>query len=168
MTCALCCTYVAVDTDSPNTVKNAAQILWFLYHENVSIYVEDDDWIVQLESRCRHLQDDNRCGIYEQRPHMCREYDERDCEVNARVVGETFTTPSEYLEALRKRHPRVYSLLAKRYMPDAAIIDGRKPRGAMKPFIQRFETLRSAVHGPPAAERKGKTAGAGRRRTSAK
>jgi len=29
---------------------------------------------------CKHLQDDHRCGIYETRPDICREYSTANCE----------------------------------------------------------------------------------------
>jgi Fe-S-cluster containining protein len=31
-------------------------------------------------SRCKHLQADNRCGIYERRPRICRKYSTENCD----------------------------------------------------------------------------------------
>ena len=32
LTCALCCTYIAVQIDAPDTAKEASEVLWYLYH----------------------------------------------------------------------------------------------------------------------------------------
>jgi hypothetical protein len=63
--CGLCCTYLAFEINGPTTVKHASEILWQLYHDRVSVYRDtDDEWFVQVETRCQHLQPDNKCGIY--------------------------------------------------------------------------------------------------------
>ena len=118
LTCALCCSYIAVEIDAPSSVKSATEILWHLYHHQVSVYRDsDDEWVVQFETRCRHLLEDNKCGIYETRPHICREYSEESCEVNAEDEGRTFYTPQAFLEYLKGRSKRVYSAVAKTFMP---------------------------------------------------
>ena len=70
--CALCCTYVAVEIDPPDDVENASEIVWYLYHEHVSVHYGDDEWMLQFDTRCRNLDDDRRCRIYAQRPISCR------------------------------------------------------------------------------------------------
>ena len=115
--CALCCNYVAVEVDAPNTLKGATDILWYLYHRNISAYVDGDEWVIQFETRCQHLQDDNRCGIYATRPPVCREFDARSCEVNADEVGLALCTPVEFLAYLERHHKRIHTLVRKRYWP---------------------------------------------------
>ena len=84
LTCGLCCTYLAVEISAPDSVRAATEILWHLYHEGVSIYRDsDDEWMVQFETRCKHLAADNKCAISEQRPQICRDYAADTCEVNA-------------------------------------------------------------------------------------
>jgi Fe-S-cluster containining protein len=141
--CGLCCTYVALEIDEPETVKEASQVLWYLYHDAVSVYVEDDDWLIQLESRCQHLGDDNRCGIYERRPDICRAYDEKHCEVNAAEVGVTFHTPRQFLEHLSKTRPRIHKLLLRDYGPPEHTLDGRRAgTRRLPPFPTRYARLR--------------------------
>ena len=71
--CGHCCTYVGIEIDRPTKVEYATDILWYLYHENVYIYVDgSNDWSVHFEARCRNLADDLLCRIYEQRPYVCR------------------------------------------------------------------------------------------------
>ena len=44
------------------------------------IFREDDTWYLLVHTVCRHLQDNNMCGIYETRPQVCRDYSTKDCE----------------------------------------------------------------------------------------
>lgn len=115
--CGKCCTYVAIEIDGPKSVKAATEILWYLYHEKVSVYRDGDgSWNVQFESRCRHLQSDLLCAIYESRPHICRDFDEQTCEVNT-TGGRTFEDAQTFLDYLRAEHPRVYRGVEKKYLP---------------------------------------------------
>ena len=47
---------------------------------NVSVFVDEGDWFVQFNSRCKYLDKDNRCRIYERRPRICRKYSIKNCE----------------------------------------------------------------------------------------
>ena len=152
LTCGLCCTYIAVAIDGPISAKAATEILWHLYHEGVSIYRDgDNEWMVQFESRCRHLQDDNKCGIYEQRPHICREYSEVSCEVNSEGTGTTFYAPSEFLAFLSTKHKRIYRLISETHVPAAELLGRRAPsRRKHEPFEKQFNRLRAL--GEPTAK----------------
>ncbi len=146
LTCALCCSYIAVEIDAPSTVKSATEILWHLYHHQVSVYRDtDDEWVVQFETRCRHLQPDNKCGIYETRPHICREYSEESCEVNAEDEGRTFYTPEAFLAYLQERSARIYAAVAKRYMPSSEHLGPitRPPARPKQSFESRVRALRA-------------------------
>ena len=33
-----------------------------------------------VHTQCQHLEENNRCGIYETRPDICREYSTKNCE----------------------------------------------------------------------------------------
>jgi len=115
--CARCCTYVAVGINTPTTPRSATDVLWYLYHDAVSIHVDaDGEWSVVFETTCRHLEG-RLCGIYEQRPHICRSFDERSCEVNAPGGSRSFHTPEEFLAYLKAERPRLYGRLEKRYFP---------------------------------------------------
>jgi len=132
--CGLCCSYVAIEIDSPTTVKRATQLLWYVYHEGVSLYANGDDWMVQFDSTCIHLQPDYRCGIYATRPHICREFSEKDCEVNSGDDGLTFYTAQEFLAHLKRFRPRVHAAVLKNFAPPDA-----PPRTRLAPFEQRFQ-----------------------------
>lgn len=136
--CGLCCSYVAIEVDTPKTVKQATQLLWYVYHEGVSLYVNDDDWMVQFDTTCIHLQPDYRCGVYETRPHICREFSEQDCEINTGDDGRTFYTATEFLEHLAQTRPRVHAVVKKSFAPPA-----EGPRTRLTPFEHRFQAAMS-------------------------
>lgn len=154
LSCGLCCGYVAVEIDGPETLRGATDILWYLYHPGVSVYVDEDEWMVQFETRCQHQLPDNRCGIYETRPQICREYDETTCEVNAEEVGRTLYSVREFFEYLETNHKRINTLVRKRFMPPEDSLDGRVLNsGKLLPFGPRYEALRLRRTGgrPPKA-----------------
>jgi Fe-S-cluster containining protein len=143
LTCALCCSYIAVAIDAPNTVKAATEILWHLYHDHVSVYRDgDDEWMVQFETRCRHLADDNKCAIYETRPPICREYAADTCEVNAEDEGTSFYAPDAFLAYLAQRSRRVYAAVQKKYMPAPEHLTRRPSSATPTGFEARFVALR--------------------------
>ena len=75
----------------PRKPRYATDILWYLYHENVNVYLDGDgDWWVMFEARCRTSRDDLLCRIYEDRPHICRAFDNLTCDVNS-TEGDAIT-----------------------------------------------------------------------------
>ena len=50
----------------------------------------EEGWFLLTNSPCTHLLPDGRCGIYEKRPLICREYDNQDCEFNTQAGEEDF------------------------------------------------------------------------------
>jgi Fe-S-cluster containining protein len=143
LSCGLCCSYIAVEIDGPDNLRAATDILWYLYHGGVCIYVDDDGWMVQIDTVCRYLQDDKKCAVYENRPQICRAYDEKTCEVNADLLGETFYTAAEYLTYLQKNHKRMYGLIAKRYMPNGELLNAPPNKKRPGPFAPRFAAVRA-------------------------
>ena len=101
---AKCCKYFALPIDTPENRKDFDFIRWYLLHEAATVFTEDDTWYLLVHTTCKHLQPDNRCGIYETRPEICREYSTRDCEYEDDwVYDRYFETPEqveEYAEAV--------------------------------------------------------------------
>jgi len=126
--CARCCTYVAVGINPPTRPRYATDILWYLYHDQVTVFRdEDNEWAVVFETRCRHLGADLLCGIYPRRPHICRAFDNTGCEVNLPQGGRSFQGPEEFLAYLQAERPRLYARLAG-FVPPA----GDQPRTARR------------------------------------
>ncbi|HMO87086.1 MAG TPA: YkgJ family cysteine cluster protein, partial [Lacipirellulaceae bacterium] len=71
---AKCCRYFALPIDEPETFEELEYLRWFLLHDRASVFKEEDSWYLLVHTTCKHLQADHRCGIYETRPQICREY----------------------------------------------------------------------------------------------
>lgn len=84
---ALCCRYFALPLENPTTAADFDHIRWYLCHENVIVFVEDKEWYLGVLNRCKHLLDDNRCGIYHDRPRICRGYSTKNCEFHSTDYG---------------------------------------------------------------------------------
>ncbi len=101
---AKCCRYFALPIDTPEDRKEFDYIRWYLLHDRASIFVEDGSWYLLVHTVCKHLQDDNRCGIYLTRPNICRDYSTKQCEYDDEWTYEQyFETPEqvhEYAEAV--------------------------------------------------------------------
>lgn len=104
---AKCCHYLAAPIDAPSTQQDFDYIRWYLLHNEATVFVEDGSWYLLIYSSCRFLRSDNRCGIYETRPQICRDYSTDICEYEDDWVYEKyFETPEqveEYVEAVLPR-----------------------------------------------------------------
>jgi Fe-S-cluster containining protein len=107
---AKCCRYFAVTIETPEDRNDFEYIRWFLLHDSAAVFKEDDNWYLLVHTQCKHLQPDNRCGIYETRPHVCREYATKDCEFEDDWTYEFYLeTPeqvAEYMEAVLQEKGR--------------------------------------------------------------
>lgn len=101
---AKCCRYFALPMDEPETFREFEFVRWFLLHERASVFVEDDTWYLLVHTTCKHLQDDHRCGIYDTRPQICREYSTDNCEYEDSWTYEQYFETAEqvyeYAEAM--------------------------------------------------------------------
>jgi len=77
---ALCCRYFSLEIDKPTTAGEFDNVRWYLLHENVVVYIQKKKWYLSILTKCKHLQPDNRCGIYETRPRICRKYSTDNCD----------------------------------------------------------------------------------------
>ena len=71
---ARCCKYFALEIDRPVTPRDHDHIRWYLLHEQVVVWVQEGSWFLEIRTPCRHLLPDNRCGIYDTRPQICRDH----------------------------------------------------------------------------------------------
>jgi len=84
---AACCRYIALPLDKPTTVRDFDDIRWYLMHQGISVFVEEGDWYVQFQTRCKNLGMDNRCEIYDSRPQICRTYEPGECDYAGGTYG---------------------------------------------------------------------------------
>lgn len=107
---AKCCRYFALPIDTPETWADYDNIRWYLTHGSVSVFVEGETWHLMVHADCKYLRDDYRCGIYEDRPAICREYTTDNCEYeNDTCYEKIFESPEqiwEYAEAVLPMKPR--------------------------------------------------------------
>ena len=75
-----CCRYVAVEIDEPETKTDFDDILWYVAHRKVSVFIEDGGWYINFDTKCRYLTRDNRCAIYDHKPNICTEHSDDECE----------------------------------------------------------------------------------------
>jgi len=101
---AKCCRYFALPIDEPEDWKDFDYVRWYLMHERATTFIEEDQWYLLVHNKCKNLQDDNMCGIYETRPQICRDYTTDNCEYEDDWVydhyWETHEQIEEYAEAL--------------------------------------------------------------------
>ena len=78
----LCCRYFALPIETPEDEEDYDDIRWYLCHEDITVFVEDGDWYINIKNKCRYLSEvDYRCEIYKDRPRICREYTTKDCDL---------------------------------------------------------------------------------------
>ncbi len=101
---AKCCKYFALPIDTPKSFEDFEYIRWYLLHGRASVFVEEETWYLLVHTTCKHLGEDNRCGIYETRPQICRDYSTDECEYeDSWTYDKYFETPeqiTDYCEAM--------------------------------------------------------------------
>ena len=75
-----CCTYFTHQIDTPRSIEDFDMLLWQISHGSTQAYKDEDGWFLLVNTRCSHLADDGRCGIYETRPQICRDHSNDECE----------------------------------------------------------------------------------------
>ena len=100
----LCCRYFALPIDNPTDRRDYDNIRWYLLHQNVVIFIESKQWYIGILNRCRALQADNRCGIYLDRPAICRSYTTDNCDYHAGDYGydQLFTSAESLWQYAKK------------------------------------------------------------------
>lgn len=113
--CSECCEHVAIEIDAPTTLNDFEEILWFIIHKKVWVWIDEDDdsWQVQFDSACRWLED-HRCKHYEARPQICRDYPSENCvrHGEGELYKYTFREPEDLFNYLKKRRPKMYEKLS--------------------------------------------------------
>ena len=108
---AKCCRYFALPIETPKITKDFEYMRWYLIHGRISIFVDGETWYLMVHNVCDHLQEDNRCGIYQTRPQICRDYTTDDCEYDGDgqydMLFECADQIAEFSEAILPQVPRV-------------------------------------------------------------
>ncbi|MDQ7074744.1 MAG: YkgJ family cysteine cluster protein [Gammaproteobacteria bacterium] len=80
---SLCCNYITQKIKTPRSKLDFEHLLWQVSHKNVSLFKDKDEWLLCFNSPCEHLTHEGNCGIYHQRPTICREHSNDYCEYDA-------------------------------------------------------------------------------------
>ncbi|MDG5815998.1 YkgJ family cysteine cluster protein [Chitinispirillales bacterium ANBcel5] len=104
---AHCCKHVAVQIDTPEDKSDYDTIRWYLLHRDVWVSIDhSEDWLIEFRTPCQHILPDYKCGIYENRPTICREYPAEDeiCEAVSDELSYThlFKTVEDFESYLNK------------------------------------------------------------------
>jgi len=98
-----CCRYVAIEIDRPKTKQDFDHIRWYLLHRDVHVFIDHEKkWYVEFRTTCDEQLKDNRCGIYDRRPKICREHGiaEGECEYYDTPYQEYFSHEDDFLKYL--------------------------------------------------------------------
>ncbi len=105
---ALCCRYIAVEIDGPIDDESVDHMRWFLYHDKVSIYIQDGLWHLCVDVPCRNLIEGRKCRIHFDKPGICMAHRPEECE---------FRNPDFELDAEFKNWDQLRTYLKERGLP---------------------------------------------------
>ena len=78
-----CCNYITIQIKPPEEDIDFEELKWFLCHENIIVYIDNDgEWCVEVATKCKNIDKNNRCMIYPIRPKVCSDHKTADCEAN--------------------------------------------------------------------------------------
>lgn len=104
-----CCTYITEALETPRRKTDFQHLLWQVSHEGIDIFKDDSGWYLLIHGRCQHLQENGACAIYDDRPAVCREYENDWCEFDEpakKSFTYHFRNYNELLSYCKKRYKR--------------------------------------------------------------
>ncbi|MBU1975380.1 MAG: YkgJ family cysteine cluster protein [Nanoarchaeota archaeon] len=111
--CTLCCEHVALEIDVPEDLKDYEEIVWYVLHKDVSVFIDDEGcWYIQFEGKCTQL-DNGKCNLYNKRPYLCRDYNQDDCVKYGEGEPHVwkFDNREQFLEYVKKKKPQIWRKL---------------------------------------------------------
>jgi len=83
---------------------------WYVMHGRTAVFVDAGSWYLLVYGDCENLLPDQRCGLYDTRPQICRDYSTDNCEYDNDGVYDKFFESSdqvwEYAEAILPQKSR--------------------------------------------------------------
>jgi uncharacterized protein len=141
---ALCCRYFGLEIDTPEDERDFDQLCWFMLHKDVEIYVESGAWHLNVLLPCKKLEADNRCGTYETRPYLCRDYDTDGCE---------FETNPEF-DHYFKSYDELVAYMRARGIPGAYLKPGEElPKPPKRRVLKKKSKRKKSAPVAPATPR---------------
>tara|TARA_Y100000590_G_scaffold466680_1_gene642887 strand:- start:595 stop:1212 length:618 start_codon:yes stop_codon:yes gene_type:complete len=130
---ARCCNYISTEIDEPETREDFDQLLWQIAHQDVSIYVDEGEWHLSFNTRCRFLNSDFSCGIYEHRPQLCRDHSDDVCaydgEYDFEMEFQNYEELKSYIDVyFSKDGEKKVKKLRKQWAPKSWVSPDEDPR----------------------------------------
>ncbi len=117
--CTACCEYISLEIDPPTGLQDLDNIIWYLIHKNVWVWVDEEDkWYVQFNTPCEKLGASGRCDWYAHRPKICQDYKQSECPRYAHGVAEKFLFKDEraFIDWLARHRSKKLRVLLQRYL----------------------------------------------------
>jgi len=107
---ALCCSYITQELDSPRTMHAFDTLLWQIAHKGIHVFKDENGWYLLSMTKCEYVMPDNRCGIYDKRPLICREHSFDACEKDVPINEgcEYYFTSFDELDAYCRKRFRTW------------------------------------------------------------
>ena len=97
-----CCRYFSLEIDTPDCKKEYEEIRWYLCHTNTQVFIDEEKWYLLVNNKCKHLGKDNLCKSYDDRPEICREHEQDDCEIDDSIFyDEIFKNEKDFRKYLK-------------------------------------------------------------------
>ena len=110
-----CCCYTLVDLPAPRSRLDFNNYAWYLAHESTTIYYDEKKWYLAVNTKCRYLDENNRCVIYDKRFEACRDHTDENCEFDSDFVADkVFTDPFKLIAFGEKRFRKMGKKKARR------------------------------------------------------
>jgi len=75
-----CCRYVILEIDCPESLDEFENIKWYVAHEKVRVFVDEDyTWNIEFSTPCTNLNENNQCKIYDSKPEICNSFSANEC-----------------------------------------------------------------------------------------
>ncbi len=103
-----CCRYITVTLKDPKDKESWDEVKWMLLHKGVMIYKDlEGEWNVEVRTKCKFLDDDDKCKIYDKRPQVCKDHGTHECEAHeeefAKVIFKKPKDVDGYLKKIKKK-----------------------------------------------------------------
>lgn len=112
---SICCTYITHQLDTPRSMEDFDYLIWQVSHDNVALFKDEDGWFLSVAGRCAHLRSNGMCGIYENRPQICRDHSNECCEFDG-PAEDDFELYFSSFEALDKYCRKKFKKWDKRFI----------------------------------------------------
>ena len=101
---AMCCRHLVIPIPKPESRKEMDKLKWQLYFDTIQIFIQDKQWHLLVDGKCRYLGPDDRCTRYDRRPKICRHYNPPGCEFSGAFYDVLFAKPEELEKYWKENH----------------------------------------------------------------